>query len=102
MLRAGAFETSQLPSLASNMGFPKSHPESTLRQKNTLPIYVNDIGNPFLSLISRKPREQNCQRDSGVDPTTLMLCPNTVSARTLNALLQSLHGVMPDRQGGKQ
>ena len=44
-------------------------------------------------------REQKCQRDSGVLPTTRTHCPNTVSALTLKALLQSLHGVMPNMQG---
>ena len=45
------------------------------------------------------PENKNCQCDSGVEPTTRMHCPKTVSAFTLNALLQSLHGVMPDTQG---
>ena len=57
------------------------------------------IGNPFCPSFSRKPREQKCQRDSGVEPTTLTHCPKTVSAFTLKALPQSLHGVMPDMQG---
>ena len=67
--------------------------------ESTLPIFVNNIGNPVCPWFSRKPKEQNCQRDSGVEPTTRTHCPNTVSAFTLKALPQSLHGVMPNMQG---
>ena len=61
---------------------------------------MNNIGNPFLSLIFPKTQDnQKCQRDSGVEPTTRTHCPNMVSAFTTKALLQSLHGVMPNMQG---
>ncbi len=62
-----------------NQGSNKIPPAA---KNETLPIFVNDMGNPRHLIFPKT--QQKCQRD------TRTHCPKTVSALTANALLQSL------------